>query len=130
MVVSGVPVPLDRALLAYDGSAKSKEALFVSAYLAGKWEIPLVVITVTEGGRTADDILDHARNYLAARGVSATFVTERGSTVEEIEKAARTHRCDFIIMGGYGFKPLLEVILGSTADKILRLRHWPVLICR
>jgi nucleotide-binding universal stress UspA family protein len=130
LVVPGAPAPLERALLAYDGSAKSKEALFVSAYLAGTWQIPLVVITVTEGERDADDILAHARNYLAARGVPATYVTGRGATVEEIEKAAGAHRCDFIIMGGYGFKPLLEVILGSTADEILRLRHWPVLICR
>lgn len=130
LVLPGEPAPLQRALLAYDGSAKAKEALFVSAYLAGKWEIPLVVVTVTEEERVAADILAHARDYLTKRGVPATFVTERGATVAAIEKTAVTHQCDFIIMGGYGFKPLLEMVLGSTVDKILRLRRWPVLICR
>jgi nucleotide-binding universal stress UspA family protein len=33
-------------------------------------------------------------------------------------------------MGGYGFRPLLEVVLGSTVDQVLRWRRWPVLICR
>ncbi len=130
LVVSGKPSPLERALLAYDGSAKAKEALFVSAYLAGKWGIPLVVVTVTEGERAAADILDHARDYLAGRGVSATYVAKRGSATQAIEETANTHQCDFIIMGGYGFKPLLEIILGSTVDELLRLRRWPVLICR
>jgi nucleotide-binding universal stress UspA family protein len=130
LVVPCAPAPLERALLAYDGSAKAKEALFVSAYLAGKWEIPLVVVTVTEGERAAVGILDDAQAYLAGRGVSTTSVAERGSIAEAIEKTAVAHQCDFIIMGGYGFKPLLEMILGSTVDRILRLRRWPVLICR
>ncbi len=130
LVVPGRPAPLERALLAYDGSEKAKEALFVSAYLAGKWEIPLVVVTVTEGERAADGVLEHAQRYLAGRGLTATLVAERGSTVKAIKKTATAHRCDFIIMGGYGFGPWLEVILGSTVDKILRAQRWPVLICR
>jgi nucleotide-binding universal stress UspA family protein len=130
LVVPGRPAPLEKALLAYDGSEKAKEALFVSAYLAGKWEIPLVVVTVTEGERAAAGILDHAQRYLAGRGVTATLMAEGGSTVTAIKKTAVAHRCDFIIMGGYGFRPWLEVILGSTVDKILRAQRWPVLICR
>jgi nucleotide-binding universal stress UspA family protein len=130
LVVPGTPAPLERALLAYDGSAKAKEALFVSAYLAGKWEIPLVMVTVAEGKRAAADILASAQDYLTSRDVQATFVAEQGATVEAIEKTADAYHCDFIIMGGYGFRPLLEVILGSTVDNILRRRRWPVLICR
>jgi nucleotide-binding universal stress UspA family protein len=130
LVVSGASTRLERALLAYDGSPKAKEALYVSAYLAGKWEIPLVVLTVTEGDRDADDLVRYAQDYLVARGLTAKYVTERGATVEAIARTADDHRCDFVIMGGYGFKPLLEVILGSTVDEILRLRRWPVLICR
>jgi hypothetical protein len=36
--------PLSHALLAYDGSPKAQEALFVAAYLAGRWKISLVVL--------------------------------------------------------------------------------------
>jgi nucleotide-binding universal stress UspA family protein len=34
------------------------------------------------------------------------------------------------VMGGYGFGPMLEVVLGSTVDEVLRTSRRPVLICR
>ncbi|MCA9973820.1 MAG: universal stress protein [Anaerolineales bacterium] len=130
LVVPGQPAPLARALLAYDGSAKAKEALFVSAYLAAKWDIPLVVVTVAEAVHAGAAVLDDVRAYLAARGVAATFVAGQGDAAEVIAETAVAHACDFVVMGGYGFRPLLEVLLGSTVDRILRLRQWPVLVCR
>jgi nucleotide-binding universal stress UspA family protein len=33
-------------------------------------------------------------------------------------------------MGGYGFNPALEIVLGSTVDEVLRTGQLPVLICR
>jgi len=39
-------------------------------------------------------------------------------------------KCDFIIMGGYGFSALLEVVLGSSVDQVLRESLVPTLICR
>lgn len=122
--------PLNRALLAFDGSPKAKEALFVATYLAGKWQIPLVVVTVLEEGRTDSETLTYARDYLAAHHVEATFVQERGPVAWVIIRTARLYESDFIIMGGYGFNPVVEVMLGSEVDQILRAEQWPVLICR
>jgi nucleotide-binding universal stress UspA family protein len=33
-------------------------------------------------------------------------------------------------MGGYGFSPLVEVVLGSAVDQVLRESSRPVLVCR
>ena len=41
------------ALLAYDGSPKSKEALFVAAYLGETWQTRLTLITVNDPGRAS-----------------------------------------------------------------------------
>lgn len=130
LAVTGNWSPLDQALLAYDGSPKANEALFVATYLSTRWQMPLVVVTVLEKGRTSLDTVATARKYLDARQVQATFVTEQGPVAEAIPKAAEAHRSNLIIMGGYGFNPLLEVVLGSTVDEVLRSRRWPVLICR
>ena len=121
---------LDRALLAYDGSPKADEALFVATYLSGKWNIPLVVVTVIEMGRTTLDTLARAQKYLNTHGVQAAFVKESGPVAEAILKTADEHESDLIIMGGYGLGPVLEVVLGSAVDQILRASRRPMLICR
>jgi len=130
LTVPGSSSNLGRALLAYGGSPKSHEALFVAAYLSGKWNIPLVVVTVIEPGRTTADTLARAQKYLEAHGVQATFVKESGPVAEAILKTADQHESDLIIMGGYGLGPVLEVVLGSAVDQILRASRRPMLICR
>lgn len=120
---------IQRALLAYDGSPKADEALFVAAYLAGCWEIPLTLLTVLENGPEAESPT-RAWEYLGARKIPATFVQERGPVVEWLFKTARRQKSDLLVMGGYGFSPMLEVVLGSTLDQVLRESELPVLICR
>ncbi len=130
LAVPGTWSHMDRVLLSYDGSPKANEALFVATYLAGRWDIPLVVVTVIEHGRTTMETLEHAQGYLETRGVQATFVKESGPVAEAILKTAQVHESNLIIMGGYGFSPVLEVVVGSSVDQVLRESRQPMLICR
>jgi nucleotide-binding universal stress UspA family protein len=127
LAVPGEVSSLERALLAFDGSTKAREALFVATYLAGQWHIPLVVVS---NGKEAAESLEDARDYLQSRNVQAEFVAKRGPVAETILGTAQEHQCDLIIVGGYGRRPVAEVILGSTVDELLRTSQWPVLICR
>ena len=122
--------PLSHALLAYDGSPKAREALFVSTYLAGQWRIPLTVVTILEGDRVTLEPSAQARDYLETHGVPATFVQARGSVAEAILQTAEEQACDLILMGGYGHSPVVEVVLGSVVDQVLRASRQPVLVCR
>jgi len=130
LAVPGVVSSLSRALLAYDDSPKAKEALFVAAYLAGRWHIPLAVVTVMESGRATSETLARAQEYLETHAVQATFVRESGSVAEAILKTAKAQQSDLIIIGGYGHSPVLEVVLGSAVDQVLRESRKPMLICR
>ncbi len=130
LAVPGKPSPLQRPLLAYDGSPKAREALFVAAYLSARWELPLTVVTAGEDEAEAQAIVDDARFYLIARGVSATYIVRRGEPALAIGEMAEAYSSDLIIMGGYGFQPLLELVRGSAVNQVLRWRRWPVLICR
>jgi len=122
---------LDRGLLAYDGSAKAKEALYVSAYLAGKWDIPLCVVTTIQNGHTTRETLDNAKKYLEKQGIQAEYLTFEGIAPEEaILQVSVEQQSELIIIGGYGASPFVEVILGSTVDKVLRGANVPILICR
>jgi nucleotide-binding universal stress UspA family protein len=132
LVVPGEPSRLNRALLAYDGSPQADEALFMTAQLCqpDHWNIPLTVVTVTEGEQLTLARLARAQKHLAEHQVQATFVREHGSVAEAILNTAAAHKSDLIIMGSYGFSPVLEIALGSTVDQVLRTSRRPVLICR
>ena len=123
--------PSDQSvLLAYDGSPKADEALYVSTYLSGQWKIPLVVVTVDEGGHRSSLALTRAREYLRDHGLHAAYVERRGEVGDVVLEAAREHQSALIVMGGYGFSPMVQIVLGSAVDQVLRSSHRPVLICR
>ena len=120
-----------RPILAYDASPKAEEALFVATYLAEAGKVPLVVVTVMEPGKTTGAGETHVREYLDLHEVAATMVLREGAPVAQIiVAAADEHSANMIISGGYGAHPVVEVVLGSTVDQVLREAGRPVLICR
>ncbi len=129
LAVPGTPSQFKRILLAYDDSPKAREALFVATYLAQVWQVDLVVLTVIEHD---DDrkIPTAAQEYLKHHGVVATFVEGQQPVGGAILETAQLSHCDLIIMGGYGRNPMLEVVLGSAVDQVLRESPHPTLICR
>jgi len=130
LAVPEAPSPLDNVLLAYDGSPKADEALFVATYVSGRWKTSLTVVTVTENESISPETLAHAQRYLESHGVQGTYLEESGATPEVILKTAENQGSNLIIMGGYGHSPVLEVVLGSAVDQVLRDSRQPTLICR
>jgi nucleotide-binding universal stress UspA family protein len=130
LAVPGEPSSLERPLLAFDGTPMSREALFVSAYLALRAQVRLVVVGVEEDGVDAAYALSEARTWLERHGVHAACVQEDGPVAEAILRRADMRERDLIVMGGSGHRPLVEVMLGSTVDEVLQASQLPVLICR
>lgn len=127
LVVPDQPASLARVLLAYDGQAKAREALFVAAYLAEQWGVALTVLTVLEQRRTDAETIAHARSYLAMHEVEATFLVETGAVAETILQTALTQDCDLIVMGGYGGRDHSQP--GSTVRQTLEQWTQPLFIC-
>jgi nucleotide-binding universal stress UspA family protein len=121
--------PLDRALLAFDGSAKSKEALFVAAYVAEFWKTSLVVMTLTENDNDSSSTQDYARAYLALHEIEADYVVSTGP-VDAILEASKERDINLILMGGYSGTAFKEVVVGSMVNNLLRKFECPILICR
>jgi len=130
LAVPCVATRLDTTLLAYDGSPKADEALFLCSYLGISWGTHLVVVSSREGRKTQGKNLKRAREYLEKNNVKAIFTAVDGLAGETILKAADTYKANLIVMGGYGSKPLINVAVGSTVDHILRAFDQPILICR
>ncbi len=128
LTVPGRASPLDRALLAFDGSIKSREALFVAAYMAELWKTRLTVMTLAKGGHVSTPVQEHARAYLELHEVEAEYIFIEGR-VEALLKASRERGVNLILMGGYGGSALKEVVIGSLVNELLRKSEYPVLIC-
>jgi len=120
---------MKHGLLAFDGSPKATEALYLAAYMAEKWGVKLTVVTAPEDSASRINPLEKAREYLEARSIPAEFCSEIGSPAEVILKTKQSRGCDFLIVGGYGYQPMMEVLFGSTLDALLRRSDIPVLIC-
>jgi nucleotide-binding universal stress UspA family protein len=122
---------LDRALLAYDDSPKAKEALFIAAYFASKWGIPLTVANVYIKGQSVEKYLTDAQKYLEKLNIQADYVLDECDSISDsILEIAKEYKSDLIVMGGYEASPVYEMVTGSTVDQVLRDTHIPVLICR
>lgn len=123
------PSPMRHALLAYDGSPKATEALYLAAYLVEHWGIKLTVVTALEDSTSRHNPLQKAQEYLASRKIEASLISDVGLPSDVIVSAMNNQGCDFIIVGGYGYQPVMEVLFGSTLNGLLRKSKKPILIC-
>lgn len=130
LAVPGEPSPMQKVLLAYDGSPKADEALYISTYIAGRWGVNLNIITVREANSSSSLIQNEAKKYLKSYDIQAHYLDQDGPVVDTILQTAAETGCDLILMGGYGYSPVKEIILGSSVDQVLRASTIPTLICR
>ena len=132
--VLAVPQPTrgaERVVLAYDDSVKAREALFVATYLAETRQTPLYVVTVKQGEVVTEEAVAHARSYLELHELEAEYIVRDGGTVAEaVLSVVAEHRANLIAAGGYGAHPVVEAMLGSSVDQLLREARVPVLICQ
>lgn len=129
LVVPDQISPLDNFLLAYDGSQKGKEALYIAAYLASRYHKNLSVLVVDHDEQVARDRLNEVEDYLGDCCIN--FIHRRAFTdvSNTILQVAHNLSADMILMGGYGRPTLLEAFFGSTVNGVLRGTAIPVLIC-
>lgn len=58
------------------------------------------------------------------------IVVKRGNTVDIILEESQKRNCDLIVMGTQGHGILADVMMGSTARKVIRRSPTPVLVVR
>lgn len=131
LAVSRPIFPLHCLLLAYDASPKSEEALFVTAYLAARWHVQVNVLTVNADVASGQQMLEKAQVALQEYGIHAGGICETSASVgAAIAIHAEAVQADLVVMGGYTHGAMLEVVLGSAVNDVLRTSRRSVLLCR
>ena len=117
------------ALVAFDGSPKAKEALFVATYLAEQWQTKLTILTGLGDQAIDSSAQDFAQNYLEFNEIEADFISNKYSA-ETLKNTAEEINADLVAMGGYSGSILKEMTVGSSVNFMLRESQFPILICR
>jgi len=119
-----------RALLAYDGTDRSKDALFVATYFAEVWKTELIVFTAADGTKVKADVQDYVRRYLDIHEVDAEYILSRQGAMDDLKKTVEEKNVDLVLMGSHGGNVLQQVLAGSAMDYMLRESNIPIFICR
>ena len=78
----------------------------------------------------AETTLAARASEIRATGVSAHGIVRSGVAVEAILKLATEEGCDLIVIGTHGRGGLSRFLLGSVADRVVRLAPCPVMTVR
>jgi nucleotide-binding universal stress UspA family protein len=129
LTVRNQPTEMQNILLAFDGSPRSREALFVATYLAEQWHSKLTVWSAAREQHLANAMQETARAYLDLHEQPAEFIAVRGN-FSTIHDSIHALQPDLLAMGGYGTPIWQQVLFGSPTDSMLRSLQIPLLICR
>jgi nucleotide-binding universal stress UspA family protein len=119
-----------RPVLAYDGSERASRAMRAGAELASNLGVAMTVITVARDPRLGERTLQEARKYFEPYTPAAEFHLLAGHANEEIIKFLKERDADLLFIGAYGHSRIIEMVLGSTTEYVLRNAPCPVFLSR
>jgi len=135
-----------KILIGYDGSAQSDRATESALALAQSLDAKALLFAVARPPEPAtivevDAMLDDAREHFEQQfkkiiqrakdlGVELQTDIAVGHPVEQIVHRAEMDHVDLIVLGRRGRSRFEKMLVGSTAEKVLRYAHCPVMVVR
>lgn len=145
------PLAFRRVLVPLDFSERARKALRHGRGLAKQFGAKLILLHVVEPMVYPSDLgytpvlsdeltaqvqqestarLDEAVKAEQARGIECEGVLRSGRPYLEITAAAEELDADLIVLTTHGYTGLKHVVLGSTAERVVRHAPCPVLVVR
>jgi nucleotide-binding universal stress UspA family protein len=141
---------MNAILVPVDGSESAGRAAAFAGKLAGPLGSNLILLHVYDaptasllglasmGGSDVREALNEIaqtsfERAMAAIGTTSSVIEKKATTghpFEEIVSEAKASGCDLIVMGSRGLSPVLEIVLGSVSDRVLRFAPCAVTIVR
>lgn len=142
-----------RILVPIDGSVTSSRGLKEALALARTCRASLVLLHVVEYAPVmlematsttwelvardlqtqGQDLVDAARREALAAGIACEgHVVDAAAqrVCDVVVDQARLHRCDLVVMGTHGRRGVAHALIGSDAERVIRLSPVPVLLVR
>jgi nucleotide-binding universal stress UspA family protein len=135
-----------KILIGYDGSVQGEKATETALELARSLDAKVLLFAVARPPEPAtmvevDAMLDDAREHFEEQfkkitqhakdlGIEFETAIAVGHPVEQIVHRAETDHVDLIVLGRRGKSRWEKMLVGSTAEKVLRYAHCPVMVVR
>jgi nucleotide-binding universal stress UspA family protein len=149
-IVTKGPVTITHILVPTDFSADANAAFTYAQELARKYDAPVHVLHVVEdplaaGAWSSDvytaqiaglqinlvrDAEQRLRRSVPDDGGAVSIEVRTGNAAKQIVEAARETGADLIVMGTRGRTGVAHAIMGSVAERVVRLAPCPVLTLR
>lgn len=113
-------VAIKNPLLAYDGSQRASSAMESAAEFCTRLKLPLTVLTIAKEESVARHNLQQAKAYLASYAIDTTYESMRGHPEQKIIEQIVNLSHDLLFIGAYGHRRIIEMVLGSTTEYVLR----------
>ena len=122
--------PIERPLLAYDGSQRASSAMESAAEFCTVLKLPLTVLTIAREEAVSQTNLQRAKSYLGSYAIDVNYEIARGYPEQKIVEQLVSGDHDLLFIGAYGHRRIIEMVLGSTTEYVLRNAPCPVLMNR
>jgi nucleotide-binding universal stress UspA family protein len=133
-------------LVPIDFSKPCIHALGVALELASKFQSKLTLLHVVEPipqgahvlfqtleqdweSPARERLLEFAQAHIPA-SVSVESIVRLGKPFQEIVHLAQSHEVDLVVLASHGFTGIMHLIMGSTAEQVVRYAACPVFVVR
>ena len=119
--------PIQKVLIAYDGSASADRAVERMAQSPVFEGLTAVLVYAGADTPAVRSQMNAAQSRLAAGGLQAFIAIEPGEPETALERKIAAEGFDLLVMGAYGHSRLRNLIIGSTTTAMIRACKVPVL---
>ena len=136
---------IQHILIPMDFSADAEQALDSAIELAKQFQARLTLLHVIQlpvatevdlSGYYADlesgarQELEAYQKRIAATGLTVDIMLDSGAPFRQIVDVAKDRQVDLIVMGTHGRTGMRHLLIGSVAERVVRLAPCPVMVTR
>ncbi len=128
LLVEATPRPLRRALVLFDGSHPANRAVKLAADMAATASLELTVLTVDDDPARGAQTQAEAAAYLDPLQLRVEYAVLPGRAAKTAAARIEDDPVDLLVLGMRGHSVLHSLILGGTAEQLMRSVPLPVLL--
>ncbi len=121
---------INSIMLAYDDSNAAKNAIGFAASFCKELNLRLSVITINKDETAGREILSKALSYIQPYNINYETIIKSGNAEKELTGIMTQDAYDLLIMGSHGHSRIVEMVLGSTAEYVIRNTAKPVIVVK